>query len=85
MVRGPCRGNSCDYWARVRIRKASIDELIADIQESVKKCKSTDSMKLDEALRNYWSQKGIRDFDRVCREEPDLCTKMIDAEVRAQI
>jgi hypothetical protein len=85
LVRGPCRGKSCDYWARVKIRKVSMNELIADIQESVRECKNTNSMELDEALRNYWSQIGIRNFDRLCREEPDLCAKMVDAEVRAQI
>jgi hypothetical protein len=85
LVKGLCRGKSCDYWARVKIRKVSMNELITDIQESVRKCKNTNSMKLDEALRNYWLQVGIRDFDRLCREEPDLCAKMVDAEVRAQI
>jgi len=85
MVKGPCRGKSCDFWARVKIRKLSMNDLIADIRESIKECNNTKSVRLNEALRKYWFEIGILDLDRLCREEPDLCAKMIDAEVRAQI
>jgi hypothetical protein len=85
MVKGPCRGKSCDYWARVKIRKRTLNELIAELQDCIVECRSTKSMKLDEALRKYWLQIGIRDMNRLCSEEPDLCAKMIDAEFQAQI
>jgi hypothetical protein len=84
MVKGPCRGKSCDYWARIKIRKTPIEELASGIRQCVVECKQKDSMKLDEALREYWSRLGIRSLDRLCNEEPDLCAKMIAAETLAQ-
>ena len=84
MVKGPCRGNSCDFWARIKIRKLSLDELVLNIREFLVECKVENSKSIDEAIREYWAQIGIRNMDRVCREEPDLCTKMMDAEVLAK-
>jgi hypothetical protein len=84
LVKGPCRGKSCDFWARVKIRKLSMNELVNAIRESIMECKNTKSVELDDALRKFWSQIGIMELDRLCDEDPDLCAKMIDAEVRAQ-
>jgi len=84
MVKGVCRGKSCDFWARVKIRKLSMNELVSDIRKCIMECRNTESMNLDDALRRYWFRIGIIDLDRLCSEEPDLCAKMIDAEVRAQ-
>jgi hypothetical protein len=85
MVKGPCRGKSCDYWARIRIRKTPVEELASGIRECIMNRKQKDSIRWDEALREYWSQLGIRNLDRLCDEEPDLCAKMIDAEILAQV
>ena len=84
MVKGSCRGKSCDFWARIKIRKLSLDDLVLNIRESLVECKAEDSMSIDEAIRDYWFQIGIKNMDRVCEEEPDLCTKMMDAEVLAK-
>jgi hypothetical protein len=84
MIKGLCRGKSCDFWARVKIRKLSLDELVLSIRESIVECESTNSMSKDEAIREYWTQIGIKNMDRVCEEEPDLCSKMMDAEVLAK-
>jgi hypothetical protein len=84
MVKGSCRGKSCDFWARIKIRKLSLDELVRNIRESLVECNSNNSVSIDDAIRNYWSQIGIKNMDRVCEEEPDLCTKMMDAEVLAK-
>lgn len=84
MIKGPCRGKSCDFWARIKIRKLSMNELVNDIRECVAKCNNTKSANLDQVLREFWLQIGIVNFDRLCSEEPDLCAKMIDAEIRAQ-
>jgi len=84
LVKGACRGKSCDFWARVKIRKLSIDELATGIRESIAECKSKNSMSIEKAIQQYWSHIGIRNMDRLCEEEPDLCTKMMDAEVLAQ-
>ena len=85
MVKGFCRGKKCDYWGRVKIRKASIDELVMGIREAVIICQQTDSISLEDAINKYWYEIGIRDMKRLCEEEPDLCAKMIEAETRAQI
>ena len=84
MVKGLCRGNACDFWARIKIRKLSLDELVLSIKESLVECKAGNPMSIDDAIREYWKQIGIKNMDRVCEEEPDLCTKMMDAEVLAK-
>ncbi|MFW9973868.1 MAG: hypothetical protein ACFFDQ_01195 [Candidatus Thorarchaeota archaeon] len=84
MVKGPCRGKNCDFWGRVKIRKASIEELAAGIRDVVIKCQRDESMTLEDALREYWYQIGVRDLKKLCEEAPDLCAKMNAAEVRAQ-
>lgn len=84
MVKGACRGNSCDFWARIKIRKLSLDELVSNIRESLMECNSNNGVSIDEAIREYWAQIGIKSMDRVCEEEPDLCTKMMDAEILAK-
>jgi hypothetical protein len=85
MVKGYCRGNKCDYWGRVKIRKSSVQDLAADIREVVVKCQAEDSMTLEDALHEYWYAIGVRDMKRLCEEEPDLCAKMTSAEAQAQI
>jgi len=83
MVKGFCRGKGCDFWARIKIRKLSLDELVVSIREYIVEFTGNPKSK-DEAIRDYWAQIGIRNMDRVCEEEPDLCTKMMDAEVLAK-
>ena len=84
MVKGACRGKSCDYWARVKIRKMPLEDLISGIRDSIVECNSKNSTSKGEAIREYWYQIGVRNMDRLCMEEPDLCIKMMDAEVMAQ-
>ena len=84
MVKGPCRGAFCDYWGRVRIRKASVEELVEGIRGAILRCKGSDSMTLEEAIQEYWRVVGVRDMKRLCEEEPALCAKMTEAEVQAQ-
>jgi hypothetical protein len=85
MVRGPCRGKKCDFWGRVKIRKSSVEELAAGIREVIVQCDGQESMSREEALQEYWHFIGIRDMKRLCEEEPDLCAKMTNAEVQAQV
>lgn len=84
LVKGACKGKGCDFWARVKIRKLSLDELVIGIRESIVECTSKNSMSIEDAIHEYWFQIGVRNLDRLCVEEPDLCTKMMDAEVLAQ-
>jgi hypothetical protein len=83
MVKGLCRGQACDFWARIKIRKLSLDELVLSIREYIVDY-SGNPMSKDEAIQQYWKKIGIRNMDLVCAEEPDLCTKMMDAEVLAK-
>ncbi|MFW9926162.1 MAG: hypothetical protein ACFFDM_05265 [Candidatus Thorarchaeota archaeon] len=85
MVKGPCRGKMCDYWGRVRIRKFTVEELANGIREVIAKCEDQKSLPREEALREYWHVIGVRDMKRLCEEEPDLCAKMTEAEVLAQV
>jgi hypothetical protein len=84
MVKGPCRGKGCDFWARIKIRKLALEELVRDIQDCIVECENNGSKTKEEAIQKYWTQIGIKNMDRVCEEEPDLCTKMMDAEVLAK-
>lgn len=84
MVKGSCRGKSCDFWARIKIRKLTLDELVLNIKGSLAECKVENAISIDEAIQEFWVQLGIKNMDRLCKEEPDLCTKMMDAEVLAK-
>jgi hypothetical protein len=85
MVKGPCRSRKCDFWARVKIRKLSVEELATGIREIVVRCKGDTSTTLEDALHEYWHTIGVRDMKKLCEEEPGLCAKMIAAEIQAQI
>ncbi len=85
LVMGPCRGKKCDYWARVRIRKTSVEELAAGIKDCIIEFKGEDSLEIANAFHEYWSLIGVQDLKKLCEEEPDLCDKMKEAEVQVQI
>lgn len=81
MFKGPCRGRKCDFWARVRLKKASEEELVDALQRALD---DHDGKEInDEAIKSFWTAYGIRDFVRLCEEEPDLCEKMSRVESRA--
>lgn len=83
MVKGPCRGKMCDFWARVKIRKSTLEELVIGIQEGIVKCHNKNALSLDEAARDYWDRLGVRNMQRLHEEEPDLYEKMKQAEAIA--
>jgi hypothetical protein len=76
MVKGPCRGKMCDFWARVRLRKLHIDELAHELRSSISNCGDDVGSTLDDAFTQYWTDFGIKNFSRFCKEEPDLYSKM---------
>jgi len=82
MVRGPCRGNRCDFWARIKIRKKSITELVEEAQVVIIPCQDQESMNLRTALDEYWKESGISDMYILCLEEPDLCEKIASVEAK---
>ncbi|MFX0108533.1 MAG: hypothetical protein ACFE7R_09635 [Candidatus Hodarchaeota archaeon] len=87
MVSGPCRGNMCDFWARVKIRKSSTEDLAILMLDSVQKCGQDNGSSFDDAVQLFWKDFGVKDMVRVCDEEPDLCTKikLAQDQVRSQL
>lgn len=85
MVKGPCRGVQCDFWIRVKIRKTSVEDLAAGIRQVIVMCESQDAMTLENTLREYWRILGVRNMERLCEEDPELCAKMNEAELQAQM
>ncbi len=80
MVKGPCRGEKCDFWARVRLRNQTLDEIVDGIQRSLTPCIEPTGLETREALDRYWAEVGVRDMELLCQEEPDLCAKIRKAE-----
>ncbi len=70
----------CDYWARIKIRKRSVEELVDLVNETIKDASNPVVHDRSEQIRRFWSSLGVKDMDRLCREEPDLCEKIRDVE-----
>ena len=73
----------CDFWARVRIRKADPDRLLEEMRKEVSVCRDNGT-DIEDAIQGFWSMFGLRNLSRLCMEEPDLCTKirMLEEQVR---
>ena len=87
MVHGPCRGKMCDFWARIKLRKTPIDELVANALVRINSCDDQNSQLLDDVIEEYWKAFGLRSRTILCREEPDLCDKMklVEQQVRSKL
>jgi hypothetical protein len=74
----------CDFWARVKLRKRTIDEVAQDMYLSIRECDNPGHIKLDDAIFEYWIAFGVKNIRRLCEEEPELCTKIrqIEGQVR---
>ena len=69
----------CDFWARVRIRKADPDRLLEEMRDNISA--SHDNGKdIEDAIQGFWRLYGLRNLGRLCIEEPDLCTKIRNLE-----
>jgi hypothetical protein len=80
LVKGPCRGKMCDFWARIKIRKRSLDDLVVGLLSSIAQCPDQEEAEIDATMKDYWLQLGVKNRSRLCNEEPDLCEKMRRAE-----
>jgi len=83
LVKGPCRGTVCDFWARVRIRKTDPDRLLEEMRDRI--AVSLDNgQNIEDAIQGFWKLSGLRDLRSLCIEEPDLCTKIrtLEEQVR---
>lgn len=85
MVQGPCRGNMCDFWARVKLKKRTIDEVAQDMYLSIRECDNPKHAKLDAAIIEYWTAFGVKNIVRLCEEEPELCSKIRQVEDQVRI
>ena len=74
----------CYFWARVKIRKRTVDELVADILDSIIECDDDSAMQYDDTLEQYWKSLGVTDMERLYREEPDLSIKIKEVERRVR-
>lgn len=83
LVKGPCRGKMCDFWARIKIQKKSIDEMADDIRESIAECEEGNIKTITEVIQAYWSALGVRDMNRLCEEESNLYEKIKQVEYLA--
>ena len=70
----------CDFWARIKIQKKSIEEMADDIRESIAKCEDGDIKTVTEVVQAYWSDLGVRNMHRLCEEEPNLYEKIKQVE-----
>ena len=84
MVHGPCRGKMCDFWARIRIRKRTVDSLAIEMKESITECSENGAISFEAAIQEFWKEIGVTNMNRLCKEEPDLCIKIeqVEAQVR---
>ena len=82
MVKGPCRGKQCDFWARIKIRKRAVEELVREVYDSIIECEDSSVFDIRIALDQFWYKIGVRDRERLCYEEPDLCAKIKEVENR---
>jgi hypothetical protein len=80
MVKGPCRGNKCDFWARVKLQKRSVKQLVREIYDSIIECEDGSALNIEVALAQFWCSFGIKDMKRLCLEDPSLCKKIAEVE-----
>jgi len=87
MVKGPCLGEKCDFWARVKLRKQTVDEIVGEILSSMTPCADTSIADIEGALDSYWGDIGIKDMEAIRREEPGLYSKMkqVEAKVHSKL
>ena len=70
----------CDFWARVKIQKKSIEEMADDIRESIAECEEGNVKTVTDVIQAYWSVLGVRDMHRLYEEEPNLYEKIKQVE-----
>ena len=66
----------CDFWARIKIQKKSVEEMADDIRESIAKSDEGSIKTIAEVIQAYWSALGVRDMHRLCEEESNLYEKI---------
>ncbi len=84
LTHGPCRGKMCDFWARVRLNKMSIDEIQAAVESWLEMHSKDHCEDLDAMFEQCWSALGLRDLNRLQREDATLFSKIVCVEDRVR-
>lgn len=76
----------CDFWARVRLRKADPDELLEEMRDGIAVSRE-EEQDLETAIQSFWRLFGLRNLRSLCIEEPNLCEKirMLEEQVRSLV
>jgi len=80
MVGGPCRGKNCDFWARIKIEKKSVDEMTEEILARVKGQNEGNPKALKQAIQKYWECLGVKNRNILRKEKPEIYAKMMEVE-----
>jgi hypothetical protein len=83
MVHGPCRGKACDFWARVKLKHATVDELLEQISHDIFQC-AEGQHTIDSAIDRYWKLFGLSSLERLGKEEPELFEKVREVSIRLE-
>ncbi len=86
LVKGPCRGKLCDFWARVQIKKVDTEGLLEEMRETISVYRDS-GQNIEDAIQDFWKLLGLRNLESLCIEDPDLCTKIriLEEQVRSQV
>ena len=83
LTRGICRGTKmCDFWARVKLDKKSVDEIVKDLREGVEKHGGNNGRTVREAIDRHWLLSGIKSMELISKEKPALFAKIQLAEAQ---
>jgi hypothetical protein len=75
----------CDFWARVKLRKKTTNEVAQDMYLSIRECDNPGRTQLDDAIIEYWAAFGVKNIGRLCQEAPELCSKIRQVEDQVRI
>jgi hypothetical protein len=80
MVGGPCRGKNCDFWARIKIKKKSVDEMTGEILARLQEQKEETPKAFKQAIQEYWECLGVKNRTILRKEKPEIFAKMMEVE-----
>ncbi len=81
LVRGQCRGTKlCDFWARVKLEKKSVEEIVEGIRKDIADNGGNTGRPLRKDIDRYWILFGIKSMDLLSEEKPALYAKIKQAE-----
>lgn len=61
------------------------DDVTQDMYLTIQECDNPGHTNLEDAIIEYWTSFGVKSVARLCEEEPDLCSKMKNANAQVRI